>query len=275
MAGWASLIRLPGVDKLPRLTREGSMRAGTTFLALLVGTATGCVKVESSASDQLFEDVAVFQSEVYEGIGAAVAIVVDTSGSMDDLSVADNEPKYLVARKALEQMFKATDEFVKKRPDFPIKVTIWSFASSPYKVLPIQTYDADVVRQALARIPGPGGGTGIGEAMAEARPELYRSGTYRKYIVVVTDGRNTSGRDPEPVARQIYKKSEGVVETYFIAFDTDPHLFGFLKDVGGDVIPANNATELQAALKQIYEGKILAEAVDYGETETIPPSTGR
>ena len=42
-----------------------------------------------------------------------------------------------------------------------------------------------------------------------------------------------------------------------------------------DVVPANNAAELQAALKQIYEGKILAEAVDYGETETIPPGTGR
>ena len=41
------------------------MRAGTTILALLVGT--GCVKVEGSASDKLFEDVAVFQSEVHEG----------------------------------------------------------------------------------------------------------------------------------------------------------------------------------------------------------------
>jgi hypothetical protein len=245
------------------------------FLVVLAAlTAVGCE--DTTASDELFdEDVAVFQSEVFEGIGAAVAILVDTSGSMDSASYSDNRPKYLVAREALEEMFAATDEFIRKRPDFPIKVTIWSFASSPYEILPIQAYDAEDVRSALARIPGPGGGTAIGEAMAAARPSLYRSGTYRKYIVVVTDGSNTSGRDPEPVAREIYKKSEQVVETYFIAFDIDPQTFGFLKDVGGDVVPANNATELQAALKQIYEGKILAEAVDYGETETIPPSTGR
>jgi len=251
------------------------MRNGRNLaVGLAVAAVIGCV--ETSASDALFsEDVAVFQSEVYEGIGAAVAILVDTSGSMDDTSYPDNRPKHIVAREALEEMFKATDEFVKKRPDFPIKVTIWSFASSPYKVLPIQAYDAAAVRAALGRISGPGGGTGIGEAMAAARPELYRSGTYRKYILVVTDGRNTAGRDPEPVAREIYKKSEKVVETYFIAFDVDPTNFGFLKEVGGDVVPANNAAELQAALKQIYEGKILAEAVDYGETETIPPGTGR
>ena len=89
-------------------------------------------------------------------------------------------------------------------------------------------------------MPRPGGGTAIGEALAEARPDLYRAGVFRKYLLVVTDGENTSGRPPESVAREIFRKSEGAVQVYFVAFDTSPEKFAFLKEVGGDVIGAGN-----------------------------------
>src|SRR6478672_5948918 len=105
--------------------------------------------------------------------------------------------------------------------------------------------------------------------MREARPDLYRAGVFRKYLLVVTDGDNTHGRDPEAVAREIWGKSEGAVQVYFVAFDTSPEKFAFLKDVGGDVIAAGTGAELRTALDGIYTGKILAEAVDAGERE--PP----
>ena len=54
--------------------------------------------------------------------------------------------------------------------------------------------------------------------------------------------------------------SEGAVQIYFVAFDTSPQKFAFLKDVGGDVIGAGSGPELRAALDGIYQGKILAEA---------------
>ena len=101
--------------------------------------------------------------------------------------------------------------------------------------------------------------------MTVARPELYRGGTYRKYLIVVTDGENTTGRDPARVARRIYRKSEGAVQIYFVAFDTDPASFSFLKEVGGDVLAAGNGAELRSALDEIYQGKILAEEIDAGE----------
>ena len=37
--------------------------------------------------------------------------------------------------------------------------------------------------------------------MDVARAGLYRAGTFRKYILVVTDGENTNGRSPRRVAR--------------------------------------------------------------------------
>src|SRR5437867_1211679 len=81
-------------------------------------------------------------------------------------------------------------------------------------LLSIRPYDRAAVRGALARLPRPGGGTAIGEALGEARPDLYRAGVFRKYLLVVTDGENTSGRPPERVAREIFRKSEGAVQVY-------------------------------------------------------------
>jgi len=203
---------------------------------------------------------APYQSDVEESLGAAVAILVDTSGSMAKEAPGDSRPKYAVAQDALEAMLDGTDAFTAKRPDFPIKVGIYSFSSHARTLLPIQGYDRRAIRDALARLPSPGGGTAIGEAMRAARPDLYRAGVLRKYLLVVTDGENTSGRSPDDVAREIFRKSDGAVQMYFVAFDTSPQKFAFLKDVGGDVLGAGSGPELRAALEQVYQGKILAEA---------------
>jgi len=133
--------------------------------------------------------------------------------------------------------------------------------------LPIERYNREAIRAALDRLPRPGGGTAIGEAMRQARPDLYRAGVFRKYLLVVTDGENTNGRRPDVVARDIFRKSEGGVQIYFMAFDTSPEKFGFLKEVGGDVLGAGSGAELRTALDSIYEKKILAEAIDAGERE--------
>jgi len=214
------------------------------------------------------DDRAPYQAEVEEGLGAAVAILVDTSGSMKDDVPGDSRPKYLVAREALETMLDATDSFVARRPDFPIKIGIYSFSSGVSTQLPIQPYNRTAVRSALTRLPRPGGGTAIGEAMRTARPDLYRAGVFRKYLLVVTDGENTSGRSPDDVARDIFRKSDGAVQIYFVAFDTNPEKFAFLKEVGGDVIGAGNGPELRTALDGVYQGKILAESATTGERET-------
>ena len=215
------------------------------------------------------ESTAPYQSDVEEGLGAAVAILVDTSGSMRDDAPGDTRPKYQVARQALEAMIDATDAFIARRPDFPIKIGLYSFSSNVRTLLPIQPYDRATIRRALADLPRPGGGTAIGEALRTARPDLYRAGVFRKYLLVVTDGENTSGRSPDDVARDIFQKSEGAVQIYFVAFDTTPQKFAFLKEVGGDVIGAGTGSELRTALDQIYQGKILAEAPAGAEREPV------
>ncbi len=230
-----------------------------------VRRAAGAVPARRPSRDEA--DAAPYQAEVDEGLGAAVAILVDTSGSMRERRPGDDRPKYVVAQEAIEAMLDATDAFVARRPDFPIKIGIYSFSSSVRRLRSIQPYDRAAIRQALDGLPRPGGGTAIGEAMREAQAGLYRAGVFRKYLLVVTDGDNTSGQDPERVAREIFRKSQGAVQVYFVAFDTTPQKFAFLKEVGGDVIGAGTGEELHKALDGIYQGKILAEAPDAGERE--------
>ena len=241
--------------------------AGLAALVLVLCTA-GCDggsrrhRTADRRDDRTPESSAPYQAAVEEGLGAAVAILVDTSGSMRDTAPGDSRPKYVVAQQALESMLDATDAFIAKRPDFPIKIGVYSFSSNVRRLRPIESYDRDAIRRALAELPRPGGGTAIGEALHEARPDLYRAGVFRKYLLVVTDGENTSGRDPEKVSREIFRKSEGAVQTYFVAFDVSPEKFSFLKEAGGDVIGAGTGPELRTALDGIYQGKILAEAPD-------------
>ena len=238
-----------------------SIRRVCVVLGALAAVACQESRRESRAGRAAQDDgAATYQSDVEESLGAAVAILVDTSGSMRQEAPGDNRAKHEVAQEALEAMLDATDAFIKKRPDFPIKIGLYSFSSNVRMLMPIQSYDRTALRAALKGLPRPGGGTAIGEALRTARPDLYKSGVFRKYLLVLTDGENTSGRSPDEVARDIFSKSSGAVQIYFVAFDTSPEKFAFLKQVGGDVFGAGSGGELRKALDEVYQGKILAEA---------------
>ena len=234
------------------------MRA-LTLILVLATIACGPDRPRERRVRHAYDDVP-YQAEIEESLGAAVAILIDTSRSMREPAPGDGRPKYEVAHDALEAMLAATDAFVARRPDFPIKIGVYSFSSNVRRLRPIEPYQREQLEQALAAVPRPGGGTAIGEAVAAARPDLYRAGVFRKYLLVLTDGENTSGRPPDQVVREIFAKSEGGVQTYFVAFDTSPGAFGFLKEAGGDVFGAATGDELRKALDGVYQGKILAEA---------------
>ena len=246
-------------------------RVGVTALAAL------CVGCGGRASDAVPDDDPqvvrapadsarlVYKSEIDEGVGVALDIVLDNSGSMEEVARGDVRPKYLVAREAIERMLDVTDSAVSKRPDFPVLVALHVFSTDVETVLPMQPYRGDSVRAALERVRPPRGGTAIGLGIDAARRVLYRSGVFRKNILVVTDGENTSGPEPERVAQEIFERSEGGVRMYFVAFDVDAANFAFVRSVRGEVVSAANGRALTAALDTLYQGRVLAEALDAGE----------
>jgi Mg-chelatase subunit ChlD len=224
---------------------------------------------DESADTSAAEPGAKYVSSVDEGLGASIALVLDVSGSMKDKAEGDSRPKYIVAREALQAMLETTDSFVARQPDFPVNVGLYTFSGTVKRVVPVKPYNREELQSALASLGRPSGGTAIGDAMEVAREDLYRAGTFRKYILVVTDGENTDGRSPAVVAREIAARSEGAVRQYFVAFNIDKKRFAFLEEVNGEVLGAANGLALRASLDSIYRGKILAEAMNAGET--APP----
>jgi len=122
--------------------------------------------------------------------GGAVVLCVDTSGSMRAADVAPTRSA------AASQAVRA---FVDGAPD-GTRVGIVAFASGAGVVQPLSD-DKDALRDAVARIPPPNGGTAIGDALVTAARLLPATG--RRAIVLITDGVNNLGSDPSQVAPQI------------------------------------------------------------------------
>ncbi|RJP32077.1 MAG: VWA domain-containing protein [Phycisphaerales bacterium] len=194
-----------------------------------------------------------------------VVLLVDTSGSMNQ-SVRDRsgieQPKHVIARQAIDRIVTYTENWRKEHPDRVLQLGILNFSSSARAVMPLAEFDARAAADAAGRIPAPAGGTAIGSALQEGFKALYASGCVRKYVVCVTDGENTSGPPPDRVARALYAQTEGDVEIHFVAFDTSAGKFGFLTHVNGHVVEAADGAQLDARLADIYEKRILAEAME-------------
>lgn len=245
----------------------------TSGFALLTLFGLGCTTSEgdSSSDDADGPSEDRYRPTVQEGLGASVAILLDQSGSMEDAPERGGDArKYTIAREALGQVLAQTDSFVARQSGFPVNVGLYVFAKRVQRVLPIAAYNRVTLDSALSALPDPDGATAIGDAMAVAARDLYTAGTIRKYLLVVTDGENTEGRSPEDVAREIERRSEGAVRLYLVAFDVDKEKFGFVSEVRGTVLEARDAVALRASLDTLYRGRILAEAVDAGETLAIP-----
>lgn len=115
---------------------------------------------------------------------AAVVLCIDTSGSM---SATDITPTRSEASKD------AARTFISGVPDGTrIGIVAFSGAAIPLGAL---TDDRDVAREELDRLPDPNGGTAIGDALIVASHLLPPAG--RRAIVLVTDGVNNAGSDPE------------------------------------------------------------------------------
>jgi len=250
------------------------MKSGLRLSCALLVLGAGC-QAPPAYTDEQGEVIAdsIYHASVEEGLGASIAILVDHSGSMSD--EVDGRAKWDVARDALVEMLTATDSFAAARPDYPVNVGVYLFSGDVEEVVPMGRYDGQSVRTALAAVRLPDGPTAIGDALYRAREALYGAGTFRKYIIVLTDGENTSGADPALVGEEIWIRSEHGVPMYFVAFDVDAEHFSFVKRVGGDVLPATGAENLRVALNEIYRGRILAEdpaGVEPGPDSVNPPA---
>jgi Mg-chelatase subunit ChlD len=191
--------------------------------------------------------------------GLAVAIVVDTSGSMRSWLEGDSESKAALAHEAIASSIAAIEGYAKKHPELPIAVGIFAFSDVAELVAPITPFTASGLLRALGKLPSPYGETAIGDAILLAARHLVRSGLRRKHIIVITDGANSMGVKPSAALDILVEQGAGTI-AHFVAFDTGAERFAYVTERGGALLSARDGPELSAALEDVLATRILVEA---------------
>lgn len=199
--------------------------------------------------------------------GLAAAIVIDVSGSMEDDIESEGgreEPKIDVARRAARELVEQFARYADDHKSEPVLLGIYEFSERSGEedcrpVIPMGPPDRQRASAALASLRASGG-TPIGNAMIFAKRELDATGLARRHLLVVTDGENTDGPDPQRVAAALARRPEAERPSlYFVAFDIEATRFTRVKEAGALVLGAGNARELTATLDSLLRGNILLE----------------
>ncbi|MHB1307318.1 MAG: vWA domain-containing protein [Limisphaerales bacterium] len=201
--------------------------------------------------------------------GVAVAIVMDTSGSMRDrVKDASGTPtaKHVIASRALTAVVDRLDQSIKASPvDAPLRVEAGLVVFDQNQArwaIPFGSFDAVRFRNWIARAQAPDGATPLGRATQLAANTVLASPCARKHVLVITDGENTVGPEPAslwPGLRRQAEQAQAAVAFHFVAFDVDAKVFEPLKRFGTTLVGAANEVQLNQQLQLILDRKILLE----------------
>jgi hypothetical protein len=201
--------------------------------------------------------------------GVAVAIVYDTSGSMND-PVKDvagkSTPKYQIANRALIAIANRIQAFsTNSATGTPRKISAGLYVfqkDAPHAALPFGPFNAAALTQWAQGFSVPSGGTPLGNAVSTAGQAVLNAGLARKHVLIITDGVNTVGPTPDAMLAKLQQEAgqkQTSVSVHFVAFDVDAKVFAGVKKLGATVVSAANESQLNTQLEFILEKKILLE----------------
>jgi uncharacterized protein YegL len=177
--------------------------------------------------------------------GTAVAIVIDTSGSMGG-------DRLTSAKRAFTDIICPRLAAAKGRVEY----SLISCGGSAYVIQPntlLETPPVNAVNSLSA-----GGGTPLGESILEAYQQLSTSHCDRKYIFILSDGAPT-GIAPQDIIGPM--KSQGVdVGIYVVGFQSDVANYQPIADLGGQVLMADDANALGSTCDAIFRQILKCEA---------------
>jgi Mg-chelatase subunit ChlD len=195
-----------------------------------------------------------------DGIG--IVVLVDTSGSMKDNvpeTGGGEAAKIEIAKRVTLAAFNAIADFAEKNPGKTVLAGMTRFSGSVTEMLPLAPPNRAVAQSTVARLEA-GGSTAIGDALVAAKQQLNKAKLKKQYMIVITDGMNTSGSRPEEVVAVLQAlPQEQRATIYLIAFDVAAKVFEPLVKQGVAVSEARDAKSLQNALDYILYEKILVE----------------
>ena len=201
--------------------------------------------------------------------GVAVAIIYDTSGSMDE-PVNDETgkpaPKYRIANRALIAIANRLQAFATNGSNgVPRKIQAGLFTfqkGEAHVTLPLAPFNAGALKAWANGFSSPNGNTPLGLTLRAAGNALLHSGLTRKHVLIITDGMNTAGPGPATILAKLQQdagQQQTAVSVHFVAFDVDANVFDGVKKLGATVVGAANENQLNTQLGFILEKKILLE----------------
>lgn len=208
----------------------------------------------------------------------AVEIILDVSGSM--AGRLDGIQKMMLAKQALSKALAGleSDAFVVgfRAYGFDQSVAKTPQASCPNTVLlnPVSLNQIAKIRTQVDNLI-PYGYTPLARSLELAGEDLLAVDSEKQMIIMLTDGEESCGGDPQAVAKNL--RARGVdVEVHIVGFDLAVEEAAVMKDVaaagGGAYYDAQNAAELSSALSKVIE--VTVNKVDPAWLRTISPVTG-
>ena len=201
--------------------------------------------------------------------GIAVAIVYDTSGSMNEptkLRTGGFAQKYVVANDALRSIIDRLESWAKGgSPGSPRRVDagLYVFSGDEGRaVVPMGPLDARSLRDWVGGFEKPDGPTPLGETLAMAGRAVLRSRLSKKHVLVVTDGESNRGLTPAKALGKLSRLAgawKTSVSTHVVAFDVNAAVFEAIKAQGATLLSASNEAQLNEQLTFLLEKKILLE----------------
>jgi hypothetical protein len=201
--------------------------------------------------------------------GLALAIVYDTSGSMQE-SVRDKSggsaPKYVIANRALLAVVDQVQAFATNASSGTarkVEAGLFTFdGNSARQSVRFGPFDPKAMKNWALNFSNPQGNTPLGNALTVAGRAVMDSPMSRKHVLIITDGMNTAGPKPEATLPTLQKTASGqgaAVSVHFIAFDVAAKEFEPVKKQGATVVGAADEKQLETQLNYILQQKILLE----------------
>jgi Mg-chelatase subunit ChlD len=209
-----------------------------------------------------------------------VQLMMDSSGSMG-AETDTGEPRIDAAKRVLNQVIDAIPE---DRPEINVGFRVFGHlgdnteagraesCESSELTVPVDGVDKEALRQQVADY-SPVGWTPIGLSLERGAADFpAASDTVTNAIILVTDGLETCDADPCAIATAL-KESEAAITVYVVGLGLDEEELRITsciaENTGGQIVGAQNADQLSAALFTFLEELEVVVTTGFLEIESI------
>jgi Mg-chelatase subunit ChlD len=241
------------------------LATGLAAVSLLVG----CEDMSQRRINTNSYDLAIVagDSRPVDDYKRSIAFIFDNSGSMDDWLDSCGMKKLDCAKKSMQDLLVRYDQHQKDYGN--LEAALFTFNDNgAEKSVPMRRFNYNLLSKQVANLNAEYD-TPLGMTLAAAQRELVLRGHGQRSIIMLTDGANNFGQEPDEIYQKMQVRSgkeKRDTNLYLVAFATDSSNFASLEKMGALVYNPQNGAELSSFLN-LATDQIFAE-----DPSTLDPS---